>query len=187
MPQQLPDSGTTQEHQPKQGRNRPHRRNPLLLLYHRPHRRNAHPAQVVGLANDRCDGENIHGQLKSGRNAPHAPAGDLLILHAGGDLNSNWAYMGRRRTRLEHQVLARGDDAPRRRPGHLHPYGVQRFLDTITRIPAMVATHARCSNGGGPIRARSYAAIRQASPDRQLVQVASTTTPPLGGAPVMAA
>jgi hypothetical protein len=42
------------------------------------------PAQVVELANDRCDQENIVGQLKSGINALHAPVDDL---------HSNWAYM----------------------------------------------------------------------------------------------
>jgi Transposase DDE domain len=42
------------------------------------------PAQIVELANDRCDQENIVGQLKSGINALHAPVDDL---------HSNWAYM----------------------------------------------------------------------------------------------
>jgi hypothetical protein len=42
------------------------------------------PAQVVDLANDRCDQENIIGQLKSGLGALHAPVDDL---------HSNWAYM----------------------------------------------------------------------------------------------
>jgi len=42
------------------------------------------PACIVALANQRCDQENIIGQLKSGINALHAPVDDLL---------SNWAYM----------------------------------------------------------------------------------------------
>jgi hypothetical protein len=42
------------------------------------------PARIVELANDRCDQENVIGQLKSGINALHAPVNDL---------HSNWAYM----------------------------------------------------------------------------------------------
>jgi hypothetical protein len=42
------------------------------------------PAQVVACANDRCDQENIIGQLKSGVNALRVPLHDLV---------SNWAYM----------------------------------------------------------------------------------------------
>ena len=40
--------------------------------------------QVVELANERCDQENIIGQLKSGINALRVPLYDLV---------SNWAYM----------------------------------------------------------------------------------------------
>jgi hypothetical protein len=42
------------------------------------------PAQIVALANDRCDQANIIGQLKSGIAALRVPLYDLL---------SNWAYM----------------------------------------------------------------------------------------------
>ena len=42
------------------------------------------PAQIVACANDRCDQENIIGQLKSGVNALRVPLYDLV---------SNWAYM----------------------------------------------------------------------------------------------
>ena len=41
-------------------------------------------AEVVAVANDRCDQDNIIGQLKSGVNALRVPLYDLL---------SNWAYM----------------------------------------------------------------------------------------------
>jgi len=40
--------------------------------------------QVVELANDRCDQENVIGQLKSGINALRVPLYDLVF---------NWAYM----------------------------------------------------------------------------------------------
>jgi hypothetical protein len=42
------------------------------------------PAQIVELANNRCDQENVIGQLKSGINALRVPLYDLV---------SNWAYM----------------------------------------------------------------------------------------------
>jgi hypothetical protein len=42
------------------------------------------PDEIVALANDRCDQENIIGQLKSGINALRVPLYDLV---------SNWAYM----------------------------------------------------------------------------------------------
>jgi hypothetical protein len=42
------------------------------------------PAEVVGLANGRCDQENVIEQLKNGVNAMRMPVDDL---------NSNWAYM----------------------------------------------------------------------------------------------
>lgn len=42
------------------------------------------PAQVVHRANQRCDQENVIGQLKSGINAMRVPVNDLV---------SNWAYM----------------------------------------------------------------------------------------------
>src|SRR5512139_970296 len=45
----------------------------------------SHPAaRIVELANQRCDQENIIGQLKSGINPLHGPVNDL---------HSNWAYM----------------------------------------------------------------------------------------------
>jgi hypothetical protein len=45
---------------------------------------NKTPTQIVELANERCDQENIIGQLKSGINALRVPLYDLI---------SNWAYM----------------------------------------------------------------------------------------------
>jgi len=42
------------------------------------------PCEIVFSANQRCDQENLIGQLKSGIGALRMPAGDLL---------ANWAYM----------------------------------------------------------------------------------------------
>lgn len=91
-------------------------------------------AQVVQLANQRCDQENIIGQLKSGINALRVPLYDLV---------SNWAYMviaalawnikswfalmmHRKHDRSEHIRME-----------------FRRFLESIILIPAMVCRRAR--------------------------------------------
>jgi hypothetical protein len=92
------------------------------------------PAQIVELANDRCDQENIHGQLKSGLGALHAPVDDLL---------SNWAYMLIAalawNIKSWHAIMMH-------RKGDRHAFirmEFKRFLDTVIRIPAMVLVRAR--------------------------------------------
>jgi hypothetical protein len=92
------------------------------------------PAQIVGLANERCDQENIHGQLKSGLAALHAPVGDL---------NSNWAYMVIAALAWNIKswyamMMHRVED----RAAYIR-IEFKRFLDTIIRIPAMVLNRAR--------------------------------------------
>lgn len=90
-------------------------------------------AQIVELANERCDQENIHAQLKSGLAALHAPVGDLL---------SNWAYMViaalawniKSWTAMMHRV----DD----RRAHIR-MELKRFLDTVIAVPAMILARAR--------------------------------------------
>ena len=92
------------------------------------------PAQIVELANDRCDQENIIGQPKSGINALHAP------VH---DLHSNWAYMliaalAWNITSWYAMMMHRTHDR--------HAYirmEFKHFLDTVIRIPAMVIARAR--------------------------------------------
>lgn len=92
------------------------------------------PAQIVELANDRCDQENIHGQLKSGINALHAPVDDL---------HSNWAYMLIAalawNIKSWHAMMMH-------RKHDRHAFirmEFKRFLDTVIRIPAMVCVRAR--------------------------------------------
>ncbi len=92
------------------------------------------PAQIVELANDRCDQENIVGQLKSGINALHAPVDDL---------HSNWAYMliaalAWNIKSWHAMMMHRKDD---RRAFIRMEF--KRFLDTVIRIPAMVLVRAR--------------------------------------------
>jgi DDE family transposase len=92
------------------------------------------PAQIVELANDRCDQENIHGQLKSGLGALRAPVDDL---------HSNWAYMliaalAWNIKSWHAMMMHRKDD----RNAFIR-MEFKRFLDTVIRIPAMVLVRAR--------------------------------------------
>jgi len=91
-------------------------------------------AKIVGLANDRCDQENVIEQLKNGVNAMRMPVRDLL---------SNWAYM----------VMAAlawnlkswyGLLTPNRQRGlELVRMEFRRFLHAILLIPCQVVRTAR--------------------------------------------
>jgi Transposase DDE domain group 1 len=90
--------------------------------------------QVVELANERCDQENIIGQLKSGVNALRVPLYDLV---------SNWAYMVCAALAWNIKswfamMLHRKAD----RREHIR-MEFRRFLTNIITIPAMVIRRAR--------------------------------------------
>jgi len=90
--------------------------------------------KIVGLANGRCDQENVIEQLKNGVNAMRMPVHDLL---------SNWAYM----------VMAGlawnlkswfGLLMPKRERGlELVKAEFRRFLNTIVLIPCQVVRTGR--------------------------------------------
>jgi len=90
--------------------------------------------KIVGLANGRCDQENVIEQLKNGVNAMRMPVNDLL---------SNWAYM----------VIASlawnlkswyGLLVPNRERGlELVKMEFRRFLNAIMLIPCQIARTAR--------------------------------------------
>ncbi len=98
-------------------------------------RKNISPIeQVVELANERCDQENVIEQLKNGVNALRVPLYDLV---------SNWAYMVTAAlawnikswfAMMMHRKTDRRD--------YLR-MEFRRFLTSIILIPAMVARHAR--------------------------------------------
>jgi hypothetical protein len=92
------------------------------------------PAQIVELANDRCDQENIIGQLKSGLGALHAPVDDL---------HSNWAYM--LIAALAWNIKSWHAMMMHRKQDRTAFIRIEfkRFLDTVIRIPAMVIDRAR--------------------------------------------
>ena len=92
------------------------------------------PEKIVGLANGRCDQENVIEQLKNGVNAMRMPVADLV---------SNWAYM----------VIAAlawnlkawyGLLTPNRERGtELVKMEFRRFLNTIVLLPCQVVRTAR--------------------------------------------
>jgi hypothetical protein len=92
------------------------------------------PAEIVALANDRCDQENVIGQLKSGINALRVPLYDLV---------SNWAYMliAAQAWNIKAwfaMMLHRKTDR--------HDYirmEFRRFFHTVVLIPAAITRRAR--------------------------------------------
>jgi hypothetical protein len=92
------------------------------------------PAQIVELANERCDQENIHGQLESGLGALRPPVDDLLsnwayLLIAAPAWNiKSWPAMMMHRNHDRHAFIG---------------MEFKRFLDIVIRIPAMVIVRAR--------------------------------------------
>lgn len=92
------------------------------------------PAKIVGLANGRCDQENVVEQLKNGVNAMRMPVADLV---------SNWAYM----------VIAAlawnlkawyGLLVPNRERGiELVKMEFRRFLHSIMLLPCQIVRTAR--------------------------------------------
>jgi len=90
--------------------------------------------QIVGLANQRCDQENVIEQLKNGVNAMRMPVDDLL---------SNWAYMVM--SALAWNLKAwYGLLMPNRQRG-LELLGMEfrRFLHLIVLLPAQIVRSGR--------------------------------------------
>lgn len=90
--------------------------------------------EIVGLANDRCDQENVIEQLKNGVNAMRLPVDDLL---------SNWAYMVM--TALAWNLKAwYGLLMPNRRRGiEVVKMEYRRFLQSIILLPCQVVRTGR--------------------------------------------
>jgi hypothetical protein len=91
-------------------------------------------AKIVGLANGRCDQENVNEQLKNGVNAMRMPVNDLL---------SNWAYMVM--AALSWNLKAWfGLLTPNRERGlTLVKMEFRRFLHAIILLPCQIVRTAR--------------------------------------------
>ncbi len=92
------------------------------------------PAKIVGLANGRCNQENVIEQLKNGVNAMRMPVADLV---------SNWAYMVM--AALAWNLKAwYGLLVPNRERGlELVKMEFRRFLHAIVLLPCQVVRTAR--------------------------------------------
>lgn len=97
-------------------------------------RRDLTAAQVVRLANERCDQENVIEQLKNGVNAMRMPMRDL---------NSNWAYMVMAALAWNLKAWF-GSLMPNRARGReVHKMEFRRFLHTLVLIPCQVVRTGR--------------------------------------------
>ena len=92
------------------------------------------PEQIVALANQRCDQENVIEQLKNGVNAMRMPVDDLL---------SNWAYMVM--SALAWNLKAWYGLLMPNRPRGLELLGMEfrRFLHLIVLLPAQIVRSGR--------------------------------------------
>jgi len=91
-------------------------------------------AKVVGLANGRCDQENVIEQLKNGVNAMRMPVDDLL---------SNWAYMVMTALAWNLKAWYGLLTANRERGLELVKMEFRRFLQAIILLPCQIVRTAR--------------------------------------------
>lgn len=91
-------------------------------------------AKIVGLANGRCDQENVIEQLKNGVNAMRMPVDDLL---------SNWAYMVMAASAWNLKAWYGLLTANRERGLELVKMEFRRFLHAIILLPCQIVRTAR--------------------------------------------
>jgi hypothetical protein len=106
----------------------------IRYFFYITNRRDLAKEQVVGLANQRCDQENVIEQLKNGVNAMRMPVDDLL---------SNWSYMVM--TALAWNLKAwYGLLMPNRQRGlQIVKMEFRRFLHAIILLPAQIIRTGR--------------------------------------------
>jgi len=97
-------------------------------------RRDLTAAQVVRLANERCDQENVIEQLKNGVNAMRMPTGDL---------NSNWAYMVMAALAWNLKAWFGALMPNRARGREVLKMEFRRFLHTLVLIPCQIVRTGR--------------------------------------------
>lgn len=91
-------------------------------------------AEVVELANGRCNQENVIEQLKNGVNAMRMPVDNLL---------SNWAYMVMAALAWNLKAWFAMLVPQRERGTELRKMEFRRFLNYIVRIPCQIIRHGR--------------------------------------------
>jgi len=91
-------------------------------------------AKIVGLANGRCDQENVIEQLKNGVNAMRMPVNDLL---------SNWAYMVMAASAWNLKAWYGLLTPDRERGLELVKMEFRRFLQAIIQLPCQIVRTSR--------------------------------------------
>jgi hypothetical protein len=91
-------------------------------------------AKIVGLANGRCDQENVIEQLKNGVNAMRMPVNDLL---------SNWAYMVMAASAWNLKAWYGLLTPDRERGLELVNMEFRRFLQAIIQLPCQIVRTSR--------------------------------------------
>ena len=91
-------------------------------------------SKIVGLANGRCDQENVIEQLKNGVNAMRMPVNDLV---------SNWAYMVMAALAWNMKAWYGLLVPDREHGGELVRMEFRRFLQAIMLIPCQVVRTSR--------------------------------------------
>jgi len=97
-------------------------------------RRDLTAAQVVRLANERCDQENVVEQLKNGVNAMRMPVRDL---------NSNWAYMVMAALAWNLKAWFGALMPNRSRGREVLKMEFRRFLHTLVLLPCQIVRSGR--------------------------------------------
>lgn len=92
------------------------------------------PPRIVGLANGRCDQENVIAQLKGGVNAMRMPVNDL---------NSNWAYMVMAALAWNLKAWFALLVPERERGLELLKMEFRSFLGAVIQIPAQIVRTSR--------------------------------------------
>lgn len=103
-------------------------------LFYVTNRRDLTAAEVVFLANDRCNQENLIDQLKNGLRALRAPVGDLV---------SNWAYMVMASLAWTLKAWLALCSRRTNRRDHLLKMEFRKFLQTVIRIPVQIIRTGR--------------------------------------------
>jgi hypothetical protein len=96
--------------------------------------RKEQPAMIVGLANGRCNQENVIEQLKNGVNAMRLPVADLV---------SNWAYMVMAALAWNLKAWYGLLVPDRERGGELVRMEFRRFLHAVIMLPCQIVRTAR--------------------------------------------
>lgn len=131
----------------------------IRYFFYITNRREDAPEKIVGLANGRCNQENVIEQLKNGVNAMRMPVDDLL---------SNWAYMMMTALAWNLKAWFALLLPEAKRGGEILKMEFRRFMHSLILIPAQIVRAGRriiyrllCYNSWVPDLFRAWEALRK--------------------------